>query len=138
MSKSERNRIAENAIEQAFPLFSDISCRELVDTNALMNAEKTLLANEVLISKGKERKLAEAKLRALAEQRKELDELYLFKKCRELEQIDIEKKQLDAIDALRSEDKSLGSKGLDNQTLFLFAGVAVVSLVLAFALRKRG
>ena len=46
--------------------------------------------------------------------------------------------QLDVIDALRSEDKSLGSKGLDNQTLLLFAGVAVVSLVLAFALRKRG
>ena len=75
MSKTQRRRQAENIIEAAFPLPSKINCRELIDTNALMNAEKTLLSNEVLILKGKERKLAEAKLSALAQRRKELDEI---------------------------------------------------------------
>ena len=46
MSKTQRKRQAENIIESEFPLPSKINCQGLVDTNALMNAEKTLLSNE--------------------------------------------------------------------------------------------
>ena len=59
MSKTQRQRQAENIIEAQFPLPSQIDCSGLVDTNALMNAEKTLLSNDVLIKKVQERKLAE-------------------------------------------------------------------------------
>lgn len=138
MSKTQRERQAEAYIELQFPLPSGIDCQGLVDTNALMNAEKTLLSNEVLVKRGSERKMAEAKLSALAAQRKKLDEIYLFKKCRELEQIDIEKKQLDAIASLRDEDKSLGAPTFDNRTLMVLVGVTALALGGAYFLRKRG
>ena len=69
-----------------------------------MNAERTLLANEVLLEKGKDRKMVEAKITALSQRRKELDELYVLKRCRELEALDIEKEQLDILNNLRAED----------------------------------
>ena len=116
MSKSERNRIAENAIEQAFPLFSDISCRELVDTNALMNAEKTLLANEVLISKGKSGSSQKPSCVPWRDSAKSLTSFTSSKSAR-IRANRHRGKATRCIDALRSEDKSLGSKGLDNQTI---------------------
>lgn len=138
MSKTQRRRQAENIIEAAFPLPSKINCRELIDTNALMNAEKTLLSNEVLILKGKERKLAEAKLSALAQRRKELDEIYVLKRCRDLESLDIEKQNLDALQALRDDDKSMSSSPFDNKTLIGLALITFLGLGMAFYLRKRG
>jgi hypothetical protein len=138
MSKLQRQRLAENLIEAQFPLPSNIDCNGLVDTNALMNAEKTLLSNEVLIEKGKDRKLAEAKLTALAKRRRELDELYVLKRCRDLELLDIEKQNLDALDALRGEDKSLSTSGFDNRTLIGLALITFLGLGIAFYIKKRG
>ena len=117
MSKTQRQRQAENIIEAEFPLPSNISCDGLVDTSALMNAERTLLANEVLLEKGKDRKMVEAKITALSQRRKELDELYVLKRCRELEALDIEKEQLDILNNLRAEDKSMPTQTFDNRTL---------------------
>jgi hypothetical protein len=138
MTRTQRERQAEAIIESQFPLPSSIDCKGLVDTNALMNAEKTLLSNEVLVKRGSERKMAEAKLSALSAQRKVLDEIYIFKRCRELEQIDIEKKQLDAISAIRDDDKSLDTRTFDDRTLFVVFGVTAVALAMAYFLRKRG
>tara|TARA_B100001057_G_scaffold184071_2_gene184773 strand:- start:341 stop:757 length:417 start_codon:yes stop_codon:yes gene_type:complete len=138
MSKLERQRLAENTIEGQFPLPSNIGCSGLVDTNALMNAEKTLLSNEVLIEKGKDRKLAEAKLTALAKRRRELDELYVLKRCRDLELLDIEKQNLDTLDALRGDDKSLPTSGFDNRTLIGLALITFLGLGIAFFIKKRG
>lgn len=138
MSKTQRQRQAENIIEGQFPLPSGIDCRGLVDTNALMNAEKTLLSNEVLTLRGQDRKLAEAKLTALSRRRKELDELYVLKRCGELEQIAIEKQQLDALDALRAEDKSIQTGTFDNKTLIALALITFLGLGMAVYIRKRG
>jgi hypothetical protein len=138
MSKEQRLLQAENIIESEFPLPSKINCEGLVDTNALMNAEKTLLSNEVLILKGKDRKKAEAKLLALSQRRKELDELYVLKRCRELEMLDNEKRNLDALDALRDEDKSLTASGFDNKTIIGLALITFLGLGIAFYLKKRG
>lgn len=138
MSKEQRLLQAENIIESEFPLPSKINCEGLVDTNALMNAEKTLLSNEVLILKGKDRKKAEAKLLALSQRRKELDELYVLKRCRELEMLDNEKRNLDALDALRVEDKSLTASGFDNKTIIGLALITFLGLGIAFYLKKRG
>ena len=109
-----------------------------MDTNALMNAEKTLLSNEVLTLRGQDRKLAEAKLTALSRRRKELDELYVLKRCGELEQIAIEKQQLDALDALRAEDKSIQTGTFDNKTLIALALITFLGLGMAVYIRKRG
>jgi hypothetical protein len=138
MSKTQRQRQAENIIEAQFPLPSRIDCSGLVDTNALMNAEKTLLSNDVLIKKGQDRKLAEEKLSALSRRRKELDELYVLKRCRQLELLDIEKQNLDALDALRGDDKQLSAGGFDDRTLIGLALITFVGLGLAFFIRKRG
>ncbi len=138
MSKTQRQRQAENIIEAQFPLPSQIDCSGLVDTNALMNAEKTLLSNDVLIKKGQDRKLAEEKLSALSRRRKELDELYVLKRCRQLELLDIEKQNLDALDALRGDDKQLSAGGFDDRTLIGLALITFVGLGLAFFIRKRG
>jgi|TARA_R110002012_G_scaffold277006_1_gene464137 hypothetical protein len=138
MNKTDRKRLAENIIEGDFPLPSAITCEGLVDTNALMNAEKTLLSNEVLILKGQDRKLAEAKILALSERRKELDNLYVLKKCRQLELLDIEKQNLDALEGLRAGDKSMTSSGFTNKTLIALALITFLGLGFAVYLRKRG
>jgi len=138
MSKYERQRQAENIIEAEYPLPSQINCEGLVDTNALMNAEKTLLSNEVLILKGEDRKKSEAKLLALSQRRKELDELYVLKRCRELELLDIEKQNLDALDSLRDDDKSLTASGFDNKTIIGLALITFLGLGIAVYLRRRG
>ena len=138
MAKRRRQAEAEAYIESQFPLISNIDCEGLVDTNALMNAEKTLLSNEVVIQKGSDRKLAEEKLTALARQRKKLDELYVFKRCRELESIDIQKTQLDTLSALRDQDKSFGVQVMDNRTIAIVAVITLVALGGAYALRQRG
>ena len=138
-NKSDRRRaLAEAYIENSFPLYSNISCEKLVDTNALMNAEKTLLSNEILILKGQDRKLAEDKLSALARQRKKLDELYVFKRCRELESLDIQKTNLDALSAIRDKSASMGTQLLDGKSLAIIGAIVVVALGGAYALRKRG
>jgi hypothetical protein len=138
MSKLQRQRQAENIIEAEYPLPSQINCEGLVDTNALMNAEKTLLSNEVLILKGEDRKKSEAKLLALSQRRKELDELYVLKRCRELELLDIEKQNLDALDSLRDDDKSLTASGFDNKTIIGLALITFLGLGIAVYLRRRG
>lgn len=138
MGKVQRQRQAENIIEAEYPLPSGINCEGLVDTNALMNAEKTLLSNEVLILKGQDRKKAEAKLLALSQRRKELDELYVLKRCRELEFLDIEKQNLDALDSLRDDDKSLTASGFDNKTIIGLALITFLGLGIAVYLRRRG
>ena len=138
MSKAQRLLQAENIIESEFPLPSKINCRELVDTNALMNAEKTLLSNEVLILKGKDRKLSEALLLALSQRRKDLDTLYVVKRCRDLEILDNEKQNLDALEALRVSDKSMTASGFDNKTLIGLALITFLGLGIAFYLKKRG
>lgn len=138
-NKSDRRRAsAEAYIENSFPLYSNISCEKLVDTNALMNAEKTLLSNEILILKGQDRKLAEDKLSALARQRKKLDELYVFKRCRELESLDIQKTNLDTLSAIRDKSASMGTQLLDGKSLAIIGAIVVVALGGAYALRKRG
>jgi hypothetical protein len=138
MSKTQRLRQAENIIESEFPLPSKINCQGLVDTNALMNAEKTLLSNEVLILKGNDRKLSEAMLLALSQRRKDLDELYVVKRCRDLEILDNEKQNLDALEALRVSDKSMTASGFDNRTLIGLALITFLGLGIAFYLKKRG
>jgi hypothetical protein len=136
--KERRQRQAENYIEANFPLPSSIDCRGLVDTGALMNAEKTLLSNTVLVGKGEDRKVAEEQLRALAQQRKALDELYLSKRCSDLELIDIEKKQLDALDAIRADDKSMTKNRFDNKTFLVLGGLVAVAFGVAFVMKRRG
>ncbi len=138
MSKTQRERLAQNYIEGQFPLPSDIDCSGLVDTSALMNAERTLLAQEVLMEKGRDRRLVEEKLSALSERRKELDELYVLKRCRELEALDIEKQQLDVLNSLRNEDKSMTAPMFDEKTLFGLGLITLLALGGAYALRKRG
>ena len=138
MSKTQRQRQAENIIEANFPLPSKINCQGLVDTNALMNAEKTLLSNEIIILKGKDRKLAEAELLALSQRRKELDELYVIKRCRDLELLDVEKQNLDALDALRVQDKSMSAGVFDNKTIIGLGLITFLGLGMAFYLKKRG
>jgi hypothetical protein len=138
MSKTQRQRQAENIIEAEFPLPSNITCDGLVDTSALMNAERTLLANEVLLEKGKDRKMVEAKITALSQRRKELDELYVMKRCRELEALDIEKEQLDILNNLRAQDKSMPTQTFDNRTLFGLGLITLLALGGAYALRQRG
>jgi hypothetical protein len=103
-----------------------------------MNAEKTLLSNEVLILKGKDRKLSEAKLLALSQRRKDLDTLYVVKRCRDLEILDNEKQNLDALEALRDNDKSMTASGFDNKTLIGLALITFLGLGIAFYLKKRG
>ena len=103
-----------------------------------MNAERTLLANEVLLEKGKDRKMVEAKITALSQRRKELDELYVLKRCRELEALDIEKEQLDILNNLRAEDKSMPTQTFDNRTLFGLGLITLLALGGAYALRQRG
>ena len=132
MSKTQRKRQAENIIESEFPLPSKINCQGLV------NAEKTLLSNEVLILKGKDRKLSEAKLLALSQRRKDLDTLYVVKRCRDLEILDNEKQNLDALEALRVSDKSMTASGFDNKTLIGLALITFLGLGIAFYLKKRG
>ncbi len=139
MSASQRNREAEAIIELQFPIPSKISCEELVNLNALMNAEKTLLSNEVVVRRGKERKLAEAKLSALARQRKRLDEIFVLKKCAELEQVAIEKQQLDLIASMREDkNKSLDTRTFDDRTLLFIGAITIIALGGAYYLRKRG
>lgn len=140
MSASQRARQAEAMIELQFPIKSNISCDELVELTAMMNAEKTFLQNEVLIKRGKDRKMAEAKLSALAKQRKRLDEIFILKKCADLDRIAIEKQQLDTIIAMRNEEnKNLDtSKALDDRTLLFIGAITIVALSGAYFLRKRG
>lgn len=138
MSKTQRERQAQNIIEAQFPLPSDIGCNGLVDTSALMVAERTLLGQDILIKKGQDRKMVEAKLSALAKRRQELDELYVLKRCRELEDLDIQKEQLDILTNLRAEDKSMQPQPFDNRTLFGLGLITLLALGGAYALRKRG
>ena len=53
MSASQRYREAEAIIELQFPIPSNISCEELVNLNALMNAEKLCSQMKLLLEGAK-------------------------------------------------------------------------------------
>ena len=62
----------------------------------------------------------------------------MIKRCRDLESLDIEKQNLDALQALRDDDKSMSSSPFDNKTLIGLALITFLGLGMAFYLRKRG
>ena len=61
-----------------------------------------------------------------------------LKRCSVLELIVIEKKLLDALDAIRADDKSMTKNRFDNKTFLVLGGLVAVAFGVAFVMKRRG